>query len=301
MITRIADNTRYDTIAGNISNLQDGASRASEQVSTQKKINQPSDDPEGATTVLNLRAAGASIDQYKTNIMSGDTWLKMTELHLSSINDLLLQAQGVAQNVGASYTDRTGAADSLQNIRDQILTFANAQLDGRYLFSGSKTDTKPFPDTAGAYQGDSGALLMNIGQDSTTGYNIAGNAVFPPSAKGGVALFEAFDNLNAVLRNLSSSDTDVSAALASFQAAGQQVHQQAQDNITKTSVMLSNLAFSDTHLTYLKDRVVNMLGKTEDADTSQLAMEIQMQALALNASYTAAAKITQGSLLNFLQ
>lgn len=301
MIARITESTRFETIAGNISNLQDGMSRASEQLSTQKKINQPSDDPDGARTVLNLRSAALSIDQYQANIMSGETWLKLTEANLSGIEDLLSQAEGVAQNVGASFGEHTAAAESLQNISDQILSFANATMNGLYLFSGSKTETKPFPDAAGAYQGDGGALLLNIGQNSTDAYNITGSAVFPPSADGNIALFQAFADLNDVLQDISSTDDDVSAALADFQVAVRQGYEQAQDNIAKTSVMLSNLEFSDTHLTYLKNRVAGMLSKTEDSDTAKLAMELQMQALTLNATYTVASRITEGSLVNLLQ
>ena len=282
---------------------------ASDQLATLKKINRPSDDPEGTTIVLNLRSAGASIEQYKENIIGGETWLKVTGLNLNGINDLLMLAQGVAQNVGASASDRTAAADSIQNISDQILSFANAQLDGRYIFSGSKTDTKPFADSTSAYEGDSQVLLINIGQNSSTAdYNITGNAVFQASAGGGVALFETLDRLVAALRapystdaEIAAADTEIAAALASFKDASQNVQDQVQDNITKTSAMLSNLEFADNHLTYLKDRVENMISKSEDADIAKLAMEFQMQALALNASYTAAAKVTEGSILNFLQ
>lgn len=309
MITRISDNARFDTIAGNISNLQDSMSRASDQLATLKKINRPSDDPEGTTIALNLRSAGASIEQHKENIIGGETWLKVTGLNLNSINDLLMLAQGLAQNAEvASASDRTAAADSLQNFSDQILSFANAKLNGRYMFSGSKTDAKPFPDSAGAYEGDSQALLINIGQNSSTAaYNVTGDAVFPASVGGGVALFETFDALVAALRapystdaEIADADAETATALASFKDASQEVQVQVQDNITKTSAMLSNLEFADNHLTYLKDRVENMISKSEDADVSKLAMEFQMQALALNASYTVAGKMNEGSLLNFL-
>lgn len=310
MIARIADSTRFDTITGNIANLLEGTSRASEQLSTQKKINQPSDNPEGATTTLNLRAAGAAIDQYKENIISGETWLKVTELNLGSIHDLLLQAQGVAQTMGASVADRTAAAATIQNFSDQMLVLANGTLDGRYIFSGSKTGAIPFPDSAGAYQGDSQSLHINIGQNSTAGYNLSGDAVFSFTAVDDSTgnIFQALDGLITALKlpygtaaEISAADDLREAALDEFETAGSQVHQQMQDSITKTSAMLNNLEFADNHLTYLKNRLVSMLSNVEDADTTQLAMEIQMHALALNASYTVAARITEGNILNFLQ
>ncbi|MCX5819697.1 MAG: flagellar hook-associated protein FlgL [Deltaproteobacteria bacterium] len=308
MISRISDNARFNTIAGNISNLQDSTRSAADQLATQKRINQPSDDPEGTTIVLNLRAAGASIDQYKENIISGETWLKITELNLSSINDLVMQAQAVAQNAEGTSADRSAAADSIQNIMDQMLSLANAKLDGRYIFSGSKTDTEPFavavndtppPAHFYDYNGDNQSLNINIGQNSSTGYNIIGDAVFPASAGGGVALLETLDALKTAL--LSDDSAAIAAAVTDVENACQQVQQQVQDSVAKTSAMLSNLEFANNHLTYLKNLVGSMISKSEDADTAQVTMEFQMQALALNASYTVAAKMNEGSILNFLQ
>jgi flagellar hook-associated protein 3 FlgL len=301
MITRISDSVRYNTIAGNISNLQGSTQCVLDQMCTQKKINQPSDDPEGTTLVLNLRAAGAAIDQYKENITSGETWIKTTGINLNCINDLVTQAEGVAQNAAAgSAADKTAAAGSIQTISDQILSFANAKLDGRYMFSGAKTDTQPFavnntPPPAYLYNGDNQSLTINIGQNSSIGYNRTGDAVFPASADGGVALFETLDTLKTALQ--ANDSPGIATALADLKNGGQQV----QDNITKTSAMLSNLDFADNHLTYLKDAVGGMISNREDADGSKLAMEIQMQILALNASYTVASKMNEGSILDFLK
>ena len=303
MLTRISEKARFDTIADNVFNLQDTMSRVSDQLTTLKKINRPSDDPAGATMALNLRSAGASIQQYKENIISGETWLKVTGLNLNSIKDLLTLAEGVAQDAqGGSASDRVAAADSLQSVSGQILSFANSKLNGRYMFSGSNTDTAPFPDSTSAYAGDSESLLINIGQNSSTAaYNIPGNAVFPASG-GKVTVFEKLDALVAALRktNPSSTDSQVSTAIAAFKTASQDVQTLLQDNITKTTAMVSNLEFTDNHLTFLKARVEKMISTNEDADVSKLAMEFQMQALSLNASYTVAGKMNESSLLNFL-
>src|SRR5574340_1153827 len=154
MITRISDNTRFNTITGNISSLQTATGRTEEKFSNQKKINHPSDDPDGAKLVLNLRAAAAAIDQYRDNIVTGENWLKITADNLSGIDAFLKQAQAAVQDIGASssFLDKAAAAASIQDIADQMLSLSNAQLNGQYLFSGSK-GAMPFPDGAGAYQG----------------------------------------------------------------------------------------------------------------------------------------------------
>jgi len=304
MISRIADSVRFGAMAENVANLQGGMSRASEQLSTQKKINQPADDPAGAKAVLNLRTAGAAIDQYQANIAGAQTRLKATELTLTSINDLLKQAQGVAQTAaGTSAPSRSDTADLLQSISDQVRSLANTQLDGRHLFSGAMTGTQPFPDSTSGYQGDRQTPLINIGSNQSAASNITGDAVFTfPAAGGGVDdIFKSLDSLIETLRDPAANSTDVSQALASFNDTSSQVQGQVQENIIKTDAMTGNFEFANNHLTYLKDRIGSMISKTEDADVAKLAMEFQMHALALNASYTVASKMNEGSILNLLQ
>jgi flagellar hook-associated protein 3 FlgL len=302
MISRISDNMRFDTIVGNLGNLQNSVVGVLQQLTTEKRINQPSDDPEGTTTVLGLRAAGASIEQYKENIVNGKTWLKTTEINLEAFSELLSQVLAVAQNLDSASADRTTAADSIQNFSDQMLSLANAQLNGRYMFAGSITDTKPFTNSTSGYQGDDQSLRINVGQYSSLGYNITGDSVFTFTNAAGITddIFQTLDNLKTVLQDPSSTNADVSTAVTSLTDATEHVQGQVEDNITKVAAILSNLEFADNHLTDLKNRVANMLSNTEDADVNKLAVEYQMQLLALNASYSVATKIEESSLLNFL-
>lgn len=304
MISRISDNTRFDTIVGNLSPLQDRADSVVKQLSTQKKVNQPSDDPEGTKIILGLRAAGASIAQYKDNIVQASTWLKITANNLYGVTDFLSQIQGIVKNLDSTSTQgMITAADSIQAIGDQMLSLANAQLSGRHIFSGSMTDTEPFADGTSGYQGDALAMLINVGQNASIGYNITGDAVFTFTNKAGVVddIFKNLENMKTILQDSGSTEADISTALASLNDATGHVQEQVEDNVIKVETMLANLDFADSHLTDLKNRVGSMLSDREDADTAQLAVEFQMRLLALNASYSVATKIEESSLLRFLQ
>lgn len=304
MISRISDNTKFDTITGNLSPLQKKAESVLQQLTTQKKINQPSDDPEGMKTVLGLRSAGASAEQYRDNIVHVNSWLKITASNFQGVRDFLLQVQGAVQNLeSASFAERVAAAGSLEDLSNQILSLANDQVAGRYIFSGSMTDTKPFPDATSGYMGDDLSLQINVGQNSALGYNITGDAVFTFTNGMGVVddIFKNFENLITVLRNPASTDQDVSDAMASLRGATEQVQDRVEGNLMKVDAILANLEYADNHLADLHNRVTTMLSEREDADISQLAVEFQMRLLAINASYSVATKIEESSLLNFLK
>ena len=72
-----------------------------EQISTQKKINKPSDDPAGMRKVLDYRNKIATIDQYLSNIQRGTTRLEFTEITLAGIDDLLAVTREISQQQGA--------------------------------------------------------------------------------------------------------------------------------------------------------------------------------------------------------
>ena len=61
MPMRITNNMRYSSIVDNLSRAQNKYSSLMEQMSSQKKINRPSDDPVGTTRVLDYRSVRESI------------------------------------------------------------------------------------------------------------------------------------------------------------------------------------------------------------------------------------------------
>jgi len=47
MVTRVTENMKYSLLTSNLSSVQDRCSELMLQLSTQKRINRPSDDPRG--------------------------------------------------------------------------------------------------------------------------------------------------------------------------------------------------------------------------------------------------------------
>lgn len=161
MINRITENMKFSMITNNMFSLQDQAAVLMEQLSTQKTINRPSDDPAGTNNILNYRSVLASIDQYKSNITSAKTWLSITDKTLDSIKSIVAQAKNLASNTGASADIMDSSAAILSSLIDNVLSLMNTKQGDSYLFGGSKTNSKPFSASPVGSIGDATAAPVN--------------------------------------------------------------------------------------------------------------------------------------------
>jgi len=147
---RVTDNMKFNTSVNNLFKAQVQYNDVSEKLASQKKINRASDDPVGATKIIELNRSIAANEQYAKNMDSCDAWISATESKLSGAYDLLVNAQeiAVAQATGTATADtRKTAADTIQSIIDEMGSLANAKLGDRSLFSGSRSGIEPFSTT----------------------------------------------------------------------------------------------------------------------------------------------------------
>lgn len=115
------------------------------QLTSQKKIQRPSDDPIVAIRALRFRSTLAEIDQYlEKNIPDASAWMECTDEALGNIVDLLGDITEYCNQAVNGYYDETNKNTIVENLkafRDQIFGDANADCAGRTIFTGYKTDS----------------------------------------------------------------------------------------------------------------------------------------------------------------
>ena len=165
MVIRISENIKFNTIVDNMFKSQDSYNKLAEKIASLKEINRPSDDPIGMNRVLNLRESRASVEQYTRNMDGCESWLTITESKLSAAGELLADARvvAIAQSTATETAEgRSSEAGTVQQLIDEMLTLANSKYDGRYLFSGAKTEEAPFSSSE-ISAGEVGAAIANGG------------------------------------------------------------------------------------------------------------------------------------------
>lgn len=142
-----------------------------EQITSGKRINRPSDDPIGQAAVIRFDKSLRSSDQYLRNIDRLDAFVSVSEDALRAIQDQLVRVRVLAvQGANATNTaaDRMTIAKEIRQIYDQLISFANTQHEGAYIFAGNEIKTQPLV-SQGRHLGTdiSGSLPVTI----TTGSN----------------------------------------------------------------------------------------------------------------------------------
>ncbi|EGA66489.1 flagellar hook-associated protein FlgL [Vibrio brasiliensis] len=132
-----------------------GLGQVMQQMATSDRLTKLSDDPMASIQLLNLDREGSAINQYQSNIANVKTALSSQEVHLDSVNESLKSINDLVlwgANGTLTDDDRVGIITELESLRSSIVSSFNAQdEEGRYLFSGTKTDTAALSNASGSY------------------------------------------------------------------------------------------------------------------------------------------------------
>lgn len=114
------------------------------QMTSQKKISRPSEDPVIAIRALRLRSNLSELNQYyERNIPDARSWIEVTEGALKNMETILGDIYKECNN-GATDTltqeDRNAILKNIQSLKDQVYHEGNADCAGRYVFTGYKTN-----------------------------------------------------------------------------------------------------------------------------------------------------------------
>lgn len=236
------------------------------QLSSGKRINSPTDDPTAWALIVDLNSSVGQNTQYLRQIESARSLLTGSETVLSSVNDNLMRLMELgAQGLGGGLAGGQATAEEVDAIRTTILDLANTEEQGKYLFAGTKTTTKPFTDTAGviSYSGDSNTAVLDISKSAQVGMNLPGDQVFL-GAGGGLNLMQTLTDLRDGLRagtpagqalaqtafnNLKTAQDQVLTAMA--QLGGRQTAlNQIQSNLETFNLSLKSVQSSYEEVDY---------------------------------------------------
>src|ERR1700753_872380 len=163
------------SVLSSINNVQDQMATTQEQLSTGKSINQPSDNPYGASLAIQLKNDLAGLNNYNSNITDGTAWASAADTSLQNVMSMLQRAQELtvqASNGVESSTALSATADEIDQLADAIKQEANTQYNGQYIFSGTATGTAPYSTATGdVFQGNTGAVNRTISPNSALQVN----------------------------------------------------------------------------------------------------------------------------------
>jgi flagellar hook-associated protein 3 FlgL len=269
------------------------------QVESGKRITKPSDDPDGMAAAISVRAEVAGVEQYQRTTDSVNSRLMVLDTALSDMVDRLTAAQATV--VAAQGSNRTpvqleAAAQTLEGIKQALVSDLNTSFNGAHLFAGAASTNPPFTitgTTVSAYQGSTSEVSVDLDQTRTATIGFDGSAI----AKGNAAsdVFAVLDQAIAAAR--AGDNAGLSQAMAGLNGAFDRVSAAQMKNG-------ANLSAIEALQGQLSDRRLAgkaRISKIEDADLAQAVTGMSQADAAYRASLATTTKITQLSLMDYLK
>ncbi len=287
---RIANKTIFEGVKYNLASILEELNKANEIVATGKRITDLSDDPVGLTQALNIRSTLSNIEQLGRNISRGNSYLSASESALTHVEDIISDIKALCVQMASATTgstQRASAAETVQNMLEEIVSLANTDVGGNYIFSGSKADTAPFSQD-GTYNGDDNAFTVKVGKDDTVEVGSDGSVVFgniygtmtdlktalETNDVGGIQ--DAISNLDVDFDHISAKISDVGSRMARME--------------------VKYKIFQDMNFTN-----ADRLSKIEDADMAEAIMDLKASELAYKAALSSSAMVMTLTLVDYIK
>lgn len=187
---RISTLSIYNNATSQLNTLQSALARTQNQLSTNRRILTPADDPVASARALEVSQSKEMNSQFATNRASARSSLSMVEGALQNAGDLLQDIQQLTVNAGNGAMqpqDREALATELEGRLEDLLGVSNmTDGAGGFLFSGYMATTQPFTrtPTGAAYQGDQGQRQLQVGASRKIPLSASGAAVFENNPTG---------------------------------------------------------------------------------------------------------------------
>ncbi len=298
---RITMNNIYGGILTNLNKLTDDMSKLNENISSGKKFTRPSDDPIGLVSAMEIRTVMDEITQYERNIDHGASWLENSELALKQTQDIISHAKQLAVQMANSTQNaatRTSAAQEIDQLIEQVVALGSTQMNGKYIFGGQKTDEVPFTYDSAAgtvtYNGDDHDVNVRIGRNNSITINRTGRDAF----MGGNDAQNLFTYLIGLKQALEANDvTGIKTNMGNLDLADDYLT----EKISSFGAKQNRLDLKKSLYAEMQLNNTEKLSDTEDTDIAEAMMNLKTKEVAYQATLTAASKVMQLSLVDFLR
>jgi len=284
------------TLLYDLRNVTTQLSTSEQELSSGYKLNKPSDDPYGASQALKLRADLAANTQYQSNVQDANSWQNVADTALGDIGDSIQRArdlviQGANDTNDAS--DRQAIVTELNQLIDSIKTDGNTQYAGRYIFSGTATNTQPYQlGSNDAYSGNTAMITREIGVGVQVAINTPGSSVIGDGTGGLLA------TLRGIVNDLQSGNTN---ALSTTDLNALDTANDTLLNArAQVGALSDRLTTASNRLQSTEQSTTQLLSNVQDADMTQVMVNFSTQQAAYQAALRAGAQIIQPSLMDFL-
>lgn len=292
---RISTAYQFESYTSDIRAAQERMSIAGRQVTTGKRLLNPSDDPLGTARILTMRSYKAATEQYSNNLNGAKGVLGYNEEALGSLHGGVQRAYALAVQGANSATDQVGRnamAQEITEIQSRLVQIANTRGPaGQYLFAGQDNDSAPYTVSGATltFNGDSNPVVVEVGPTETMQVNSIGEPMFS----------DTYNKLETLKNNLLGGNVGAISGVSinDMQAAMKTI------NAERGQVGAKLRQVDDYNAQYTRrvDDLTQGISDIEEVDVAQAITSYQLAQTAYEAALRVASQGFQLSLMDFIQ
>ncbi|TSA10910.1 MAG: flagellar hook-associated protein 3 [Deltaproteobacteria bacterium] len=298
---RITMNNIYGSIISNLDKLADDMRTLNETISSGRKYTTLSDDPVSLISALGIRSIIDETKQYERNVTYGISWTDSAEIALRQTDEIQSRAREIAvqtANATQSAATRASAAVEVGHLIEQMVALGNSQVAGEYIFSGQKTNISPFTydSVAGTvtYNGDENDIDIRVGRNNSATINKNGKDAFMDGNETS-NLFTYLIDLKVALEG--NNVTGIQDSLGNLSDAADYINEKIADFGAKRNKLdMKKYIYAELQLSNTE-----RLSDIEDTDLAEAILNLKTKEVAYQAALTAASKVMQLSLVDFMR
>jgi flagellar hook-associated protein 3 FlgL len=278
--------------------------RTTNELSSGRTILEPSDNPYGASQVIDLQSQLEGLSSYESEAQSGISWERTASSAMTNMGEITQRVRELlVQGANGTYneSDLETMALQVEQLTQSLKQDANTQYAGEYVFSGTEGSTAPYEQGENdEFKGNTESVTHVVGPGAsvTITTNISALLGNGEASEDGKLL----DTLRTIAKNMRGGTAEDQALLGTTDL-------QKLDANIETLTQLQAISGSAT------DQLQTALSRNEDLQTSITAalantdgtniaaasVNYANEQAAYEAALRASATIVQESLLNFLQ
>jgi flagellar hook-associated protein 3 FlgL len=295
-----------DWFLNGLANLQSRELQTQQQLSSGFAVSSAADDPAATQQLVDLGSSLAAAQAYQSNLGNVQTEAAAADTSIGSALTLVQSAQALAERGGSSTAtpaQQAAFAVQVQAIQQQVVSLANTQVGGRYIFGGNVDQSPPYKyDSASA----TGADALTTATSARQIVNPAGENIYQPLTAGTIfdsssAGTPTANNVFAALQSLQTAlagndSTGIASALTSLQNASGWLNQQQ----VYYGSAEQRISSEQSNVGSQIDAIQTNISTLRDANVAQDATDLTQESTTQQAALAAQAKIPQKSLFDYL-
>jgi flagellar hook-associated protein 3 FlgL len=304
MTDRITPSMVTGTVLHDLNASFAGLNRASEELSSGKSIQKPSEDPAGAGRTIELESQLEGIAGYASGVQEGIARQNTVTAALGSITNIVQRVRALVVQSGdgvVNQTDLNGMAQEVEGLTETTKQYANVRFGHEYLLAGTSTESAPYSSgSEDAYHGNEGSVLRSLAPGATVQIGGAAGALLGEGQGSGDG--KLLDVLRTIAAQMREGTPEALEALRGASLEGLSANERALAGMqAHAGTVVDQLQAAQSSLEEMHTTTTEMLSSVDGVNVAQTSIEYTGQQAAYEAALRSSASIVQMSLLEFLK